>query len=278
MSPQPASGTPPAEPPHCSLRSRPLTRSVDSLPRGSDRPRHAGRRWPPPSRRGTCSHSESTNAALTDATGGWSPRRRLPDVWRRFSKQLTALLLAEILFVQPTLLQAAGYDEGQQTGGQLLNQYQSPGALQQLLPKVPNYTDAQRDQYLSNPYYSQDPTNKSGLSNFERDSAQAINAPQGMTGEATGMLRARAASPWSWTFGPASSLVSGIQHNLPAGVPIAQGSCQPTAYCATPGGTSTTQTCQQTQTVEQATCTESYTIETQPNGGQDEVFHDGCAS
>src|SRR5574337_319981 len=119
------------------------------------------------------------SAASTAATGGSSPRRRLPDVWRRSSKRVVAFVLAEICFVQPTLAQAAGYDEGQQTGGQFLNQYQNPGALQELLPKVPNYTDAQRDQYLGNPYYTQDPTDKRGLANFEHDSAQAINAPQG---------------------------------------------------------------------------------------------------
>lgn len=198
-------------------------------------------------------------------------------MWRRSPKRVVAFLLAEICFLQPTLLQATGYDEGQQTGGQFLNQYQNPGALQELLPKVPNYSDASRDQYLSNPYYTQDPNNKSGLSNFERDSAQAINAPQGMTGEVTSTFRARAASPWSWTFGPASTLVSGMQHNLPEGTPIDQG-CRPTAYCATPSGTSTTQTCQQTQTVDQAVCEETYSIQNAPGGGQQEVLNDGCSS
>lgn len=198
-------------------------------------------------------------------------------MWRRSSKRLTALLLAEILLIQPALLQAAGYDEGQQTGGQLLNQYQSPNALQQLLPTLPNYTDAERDQYLNNPYYTQDPYNKGGLSNFERDSAQAIAAPQGMTGEVTTTLRARAVSPWSWTFGWNSTLVSGMQHNLPTGVPMEQG-CRPVAYCATPGGTATTQICQQTQIVDQAVCRETYTLETQPDGSRQEVFHDSCTA
>src|SRR5574337_48231 len=111
------------------------------------------------------------SAASTAATGGSSPRRRLPDVWRRSSKRVVAFVLAEICFVQPTLAQAAGYDEGQQTGGQFLNQYQNPGALQELLPKVPNPPDAPRPRPPTPPYSPRAPTKKSGRSNFERDSA-----------------------------------------------------------------------------------------------------------
>jgi len=197
-------------------------------------------------------------------------------VWSRCCKLVIAFLLAELALIEPPLLQAGGYDQGQQAGQDLLNRFQAPATLQQQLQKVPNYSDTARDQQLGNPYYTQDPINRSAIPRFQQDSTNALNIPQGVTGQATTTLRNRAASPWAWTFGTSSSVLKQMQGRIPLGASIQQG-CQPQQYCAIPStATSVTQTCNMTQTLQTATCTDQYTIQTQPDGTQTEVHQDGC--
>lgn len=200
-------------------------------------------------------------------------------MWSRSSKLVIAFLLAELTLIEPPLLQAGGYDSGQQAGQDLLNRFQSPSTLQQKLPTIPNYSDAARDQQLGNPYYSQDPiTTPSAVTQFQHDTTNALNVPQGVTGQATSTIRNRAASPWAWTFGTSSSVLQQMQSRIPQGTSIQQG-CQPQQYCAIPStATSVTQTCDVTQTLETAACTDQYTLQTQPDGTQIEVYQNGCAS
>lgn len=200
-------------------------------------------------------------------------------MWSRCSKLIIAFLLAELALIEPPLLQAGGYDQGQQAGQDLLNRFQSPSTLQQKLPTIPNYSDAARDQQLGNPYYSQDPiTTRGAITQFQHDTTKALNVPQGVAGQATSTIRNRAASPWAWTFGTSSSVLKQMQSHIPPGVSIQQG-CQPQQYCAIPStATSVTQTCNVTQTLQTATCTDQYTLQTQPDGTQIEVHQDGCAS
>jgi len=198
-------------------------------------------------------------------------------VWRRSSKLLLAFILAELLLIEPPLLQAGGYDLGQQVGQDLLSRFGTQQALEQALrpcdpatpspdPCVPGYTPAGRDQQLANPYYTEDPTATGNRTRLGQDVGTGAG-----TDRAAHTIRSRAISPWSWTFGAASSLVAGMKQNLPTGASIEAG-CRPVRFCAQPGGTRTTQTCQVTQSVEQVTCRETYTIQ----DGQ-EVFTDGCA-
>lgn len=200
-------------------------------------------------------------------------------MWSRCSKLVIAFLLAELALIEPPLLQAGGYDSGQQAGQDLLNRFQSPSTLQQNLPTIPHYSDTARDQQLVNPYYSQDPiTTPDAVTQFQHDTTNALNVPQGVSGQATSTLRNRAASPWSWTFGTSSSVLKQMQSRIPPGASIQQG-CQPQQYCAIPStATSVTQTCNVTQTLQTATCTDQYTLQTQPDGTQIKVYHNGCAS
>ncbi|MCI0457053.1 MAG: conjugal transfer protein TraN [Gemmataceae bacterium] len=192
-------------------------------------------------------------------------------MWLPSSKLVTAFLLAEILLIEPPLLHAGGYDAGQQTGQDLLNRFGTPEALQQNLPQVPNYSPAARDQNLANPYYTEDPNASGNRTRLGQDVGT-----QAGTDQAAQTIRSRAISPFSWTFGSASSLVAGMKLNLPTGGSMEAG-CRPVAFCAEPGGTIATQTCQVSQSVEQVACHETTTIQDAPGGGQQDVLTDGCA-
>jgi hypothetical protein len=169
------------------------------------------------------------------------------------------------------MAQVSGYTSGSGTATDLLNQFGASGTLQQGLPQVPHYSDAARDQALSNPYYTEDPDAVANRNRLD----QAVGS-QSATDPTVQLIQNRALSTQSWTFGSTNQLVTSIQRQL-ANNPQPPEGCSLVPYCAEPGGSGTTATCQLTQSVEQVQCRETYTIQPGPMGTQSLAFTDGCA-
>ena len=160
---------------------------------------------------------------------------------------------AEILaHTLPRLLaQVSGYDAGAATATGLLGTYQSPGQPQ--LPSVPNYSDADRDRLLGNSDYHQTPANPNAPDPLSQDAGAAAQTDPTMA-----TIQGHVLNPnGSWTMTQSSQLLRDLDSRVPPDVTITANSCGLYQVCSRPT-TSTTQTCEVTQSYEEATCRRYY--------------------
>lgn len=148
-------------------------------------------------------------------------------MWSPCGKAI-ALLVAGLIPVEPPLLAAGGFERGQGTAQRPLDRFGTLDAIRGETSGVPNYTPENVDHATANPYYMED-AEASGLrARVGQDAGPlAESTPAGQ------VIRDRALSPWTWTFGDASQPVSGLERQFPSGASQEPG-CLAVAYCAEP--------------------------------------------
>lgn len=195
----------------------------------------------PPARRPGLATPGPLTRPIVPAPGSLAFDRWLPVLARRLPRLLA---------------QTSGYDAGSAAASGLLGQFGSPTPQQ--LNQVPNYSDAARDGWLGNPYYRQAPATANTPSQLTQDaSALSTSDPT------VQMIQNRAVTPESWHFTQANQLLHSLETEMPPDTGMPPEGCSLTSYCAQPAVTTTTESCQVTQTYEEVTCHEDYQEETQ---------------